>query len=185
MHFLSSFIFALSSNADCFVIGLSYGIKKIPITWLSNLIVGLVSLTGTVLSMVFGNSIRFLLPEELAEILGGFIIISIGIAGMFHYFINRQKAEISETKGPPVLKLPEILLLGFLLTLNNIGLGIGASMTGLKVAPTAFCSFMVSLIFLSLGNRIGRSHFALLIGRAAEPLANMFMIGLGIYEMFI
>ncbi|RGY97949.1 manganese efflux pump [Clostridium sp. AM58-1XD] len=185
MHFLSSFIFALSSNMDCFVIGLSYGIRKISIGWLFNLIIGFISLTGTILSMFFGKSIRFLLPENLAEILGGLIIILIGIVGMLRYWINRYKIEGSELDGSAELKLWEVLFLGVSLTVNNVGLGIGASITGLQVLPTACCSFFVSLLFLSLGNRIGRSQLARSIGKHAEPLANLFMVGLGIYEMFV
>lgn len=183
MHLWSSFLFGLSSNTDNLVIGFSYGIRKISITGRSNLLIGLISLAGTVLSMFLGKSFLFLLPPKVAGILGSSIIMVIGAAGFIRYLRNKNKN--TGTKNTPALPLPKVLLLGFALAVNNIGLGIGASITGLEILPTAVCSFMISLLFLDLGNRIGRSKRCWVIGRFAEPLANLMMIALGIYELFI
>ena len=70
-------------------------------------------------------------------------------------------------------------------TLNNIGLGIGASITGLPVLSTALGSFLFSLVFLYIGNLVGRSKLSEVVGAFAEPLAALLMIGLGVYEIFI
>ena len=184
MHLLSSFLFGLSSNTDNLVVGLSYGMRKIPIHWLANLLVGMVTVTGTVLSMVLGKSILRFLPERLAGIFGSAVIMIIGIVGLVRYFINRSRDDRRENASCS-LSIREALLLGAALTVNNIGLGIGASITGLTVAPTALCSFLLSLLFLYVGNRIGRTRLSDLIGRFAEPAANLLMVGLGIYEIFI
>lgn len=183
-HLLSSLLFGLSANADCVVVGLSYGIKKTAIGWFSNFLVGFICFSGTLLSMVLGKGVLLFLPEQFTRIIGSLIIILIGIIGMLRYFINKNSGK--EEKIPAAkLGLRDSILVGFALAVNNIALGIGAGITGLLVLPTAFCSFLFSLFFLSLGNQIGLSKLSALIGRLAEPLANLLMICLGVYELFV
>ncbi|MGI6069677.1 MAG: manganese efflux pump [Blautia sp.] len=184
LHLLSFLLFGISSNIDSLVAGLSYGIKKTPVTWQANLTVGLISLAGTVLSMLFGKSVLLLLPPFPANTLGGLIVILIGIVGLCRFFLPRA-AKQAAADSPHVLRLREAMLLGLALTVNNMGLGIGASITGLTVAPTAGCSFLFSLLFFYAGNRAGHTKLSAFAGRAAEPLANFLMIALGLYEIFI
>ncbi|RZT02309.1 MntP/YtaF family protein [Cuneatibacter caecimuris] len=181
-HLLASLIFALSSNADSLVAGMAYGIKKIRILWLSNLLVGLICFSGTLVSMIFGRSILLAVPEGFAGFLGGAIIIFIGAFGLIRLLIHRNGDEVEE-ESLPSLRIRETLLLGAALAVNNVGLGIGASMSGLPVISTAFCSLFASLVLLYLGNLLGRSRLASLVGKYAEPLADILMIGLGLFEI--
>lgn len=181
---MSALLFALSSNADSLVAGLSFGIKKTPIRWYSNLIVGLISLIGTVLSMVFGKSILRFLPESLSSILGCIIIMLIGAIGLIHYIFDQLFRKKPEEPKLTELSLKKTIFLGFALTLNNAGLGIGASITGLPVFSTVLCSSLICMLFLYLGNWIGRSKLTDFVGHVAEPIADLLMIGLGIYEIF-
>ena len=57
IHLLSALLFGVSSNTDNLVVGMSYGIKKMPIRWSENLIVALITFMGTVLSMILGKSV--------------------------------------------------------------------------------------------------------------------------------
>ena len=189
IHLLSALLFGVSSNTDNLVVGMSYGIKKMPIRWSENLIVALITFMGTVLSMILGKSVLLFLPQKLAGILGSVIISLIGAVGLVKFFMKMKKPE-EESEEETELTLQtltrtEALILGLALTLNNIGLGIGASITGLPVLSTALCSFLFSLLFLYIGNLIGRSKIAELVGEFAEPLAGLLMIGLGVYEIFI
>ena len=189
IHLLSALLFGVSSNTDNLVVGMSYGIKKMPIRWSENLIVALITFMGTVLSMILGKSVLLFLPQKLAGILGSVIIILIGAVGLVKFFMKMKKPE-EESEEETELTLQtltrtEALILGLALTLNHIGLGIGASITGLPVLSTALCSFLFSLLFLYIGNLIGRSKIAELVGEFAEPLAGLLMIGLGVYEIFI
>lgn len=183
-HLLSSLLFGLSANADCVVVGLSYGIKKTSIGLFSNFLMSLICFSSTLLSMILGKGVLLFLPVEFTRALGSLIIILIGVIGMTRYLINKN---VKETGESPVgtLRLKESLLMGLALAINNMALGVGAGITGLLILPTATCSFFFSLFFLSLGNRIGLSKFCAFIGNLAEPLANLLMICLGIYELFV
>jgi putative Mn2+ efflux pump MntP len=66
MHFLSAVLFAVSSNMDNLVLGLSYGIQKKRIGWRANLLVALISLAGTALSMLLGGGLLLFLPPRWA-----------------------------------------------------------------------------------------------------------------------
>ena len=189
IHLLSALLFGVSSNVDNLVVGMSYGIKKTPIRWADNLTVALITLVGTVLSMILGKSVRLFLPRWLAGVLGSVIIILIGAVGLVKFLIKLRRSDEADEEERELalqtLTRTEALILGLALALNNVGLGIGASITGLPVLPTALCSFLFSLVFLYAGNLIGRSKIAELVGEFAEPLAGLLMIGMGVYEIFI
>lgn len=78
MHILSPLLFAISANTDNFVVGLSYGIKKIKIGLVSNLLIALISLVGTILSMSVGKIIFDFVPENASNLIGSIILILIG-----------------------------------------------------------------------------------------------------------
>ena len=189
IHLLSALLFGVSSNVDNLVVGMSYGIKKTPIRWADNLTVALITLVGTVLSMILGKSVRLFLPRWLAGVLGSVIIILIGAVGLVKFLIKLRRSDEADEEERELalqtLTRTEALILGLASALNNVGLGIGASITGLPVLPTALCSFLFSLVFLYAGNLIGRSKIAELVGEFAEPLAGLLMIGMGVYEIFI
>lgn len=168
---------------DSLVVGLSYGMKKIPIRWLANVLVGLISFVGTMFSMLLGKRLLTVIPVSFANLSGGILIILIGAAGLLRFVIDRQSDPEGETAAP-VLTIRETFLLGVGLTVNNIGLGVGASITGFPLLLTALCSLLCSLVFLYAGNRIGFTRLPRRFEKFAEPAADVLMILLGLSEIF-
>ena len=78
-HLLSSFLLSISCNVDNFAVGIAYGVKKIRICILSNLVIACVSGVGTVASMMAGKVICNYLPNVIANALGSGALITIGI----------------------------------------------------------------------------------------------------------
>jgi len=188
---LSILLFAVSSNLDNLVIGVSYGIKRIRVSFVSNLIIALITFIGTLISMFLGKSITYFIPISFASALGSLIIIGIGIFGIINYIRNRKKetewfatdSEKYDKNNDKKIEYNEAITLGFALTINNIGLGIGASISGLSILPTALGSFLFSILFLYLGNILGTSFLSNFIGKYAEPIAAIIIIALGIVEL--
>lgn len=85
---------------------------------------------------------------------------------------------------PAFLSLKASLLLGFALSVNNMGIGLGASIAGLSLIPAAICTFLFSAVFLGLGNCLGKSHLSDLLGKAATPVSGLLLLGLGLFEWF-
>ena len=82
---LSALLFSLSSNLDNVVVGTAYGIKKIKIGIIANLIIAIVTSTGTFLSMSLGVYISKFLPHSIANGLGAGVIIILGV-----YFVTQS-----------------------------------------------------------------------------------------------
>ena len=78
----------------------------------------------------------------------------------------------------------EAISLGVALSVNNIGLGISASISGLHVMSAAIAAFVFSLIFTSAGNFLGNSFLSKMIEKYAEPIASSGIIALGVCELF-
>ena len=184
IQMLSVLAFSAAASADSLVVGLSYGLRKIKVDWKSNLVVALLSLAGTVCSMILGRMLLPVLPDRFENVLGGGIIMGIGLFSLLRPWFS-QKGKDGRERVPRALTLKSTLLLGAALAVNNIGLGVGASITGMRLVPTAACAFLCSLLFFFGGNWIGGLREGGTIGWLAEPVANLLMVGLGIFEILV
>ncbi len=201
MHILSSFLFALSANIDSFIVGMSYGIKKSNIDLLKSTVISLITLTGTVVSILMGAEISQFLPASSTQAIGCSLLIGLGlyyiikaICSHIRRLFRRSEVKTSElaswdeaihSRETTLLTLKEGIWLGLALSVNNFGMGIGASITGLKLIPTAILSLAVSVIFLYSGNFIGKTKMPHISDRTADILSGFILVGLGIYEILI
>ncbi|PWJ47032.1 manganese efflux pump [Faecalicatena contorta] len=201
MHLISSLLFAISANIDSFIVGISYGIKKSNISLLKSSMISLVTLLGTVSAILMGTEISRFLPPSSSQAIGCALLIGLGLyyilKSLYGYFRAKfKKSEVtsneitscSEDKGQPkdsLLTIKEGLFLGLALSINNVGMGIGASITGLRLVPTAIFSFLVSVTFLYTGSVIGKTKMPRISDRTADVLSGLILIGLGIYELLL
>jgi putative sporulation protein YtaF len=199
MHLISSFLFAISANIDSFIVGMSYGVKKSNIDLLKCFLISLVTLTGTVAAILMGTEISQFLPPGSSQAIGCALLIGLGlyyILKSIYGFLCRKfkKPEIksnelvSTDKGCTefsLLSIKEGLFLGLTLSINNIGMGIGVSITGLRIVPTAIISLIVSVTFLYAGNFIGKTKVPRISDQTADILSGLILVGLGLYELFL
>lgn len=200
MHALSILLFAIASSSDNFIIGLSYGAKKIKINFTSNLLVALISCAGTVIAMLFGKLLCSFITPRLANIFGGIILTLFGVFMLFNTFrkeVNENKSQIKHYNG--LLKNPEVVdknnsktiefkeavTLGIILCINNIGLGIGASITGLNIYTTSLSSLIFSILFIKIGCYFGSVISNSKLSEYSEGISAILIILLGIYELLI
>lgn len=194
MSVLSILLFALSSNMDNFIIGTSYGIKKIQINFAANLVIGVITCVGTVLSMLAGRGLLGFVPEAAAKLLGSTVLLIIGGACLAKYLYQKIKPpggpssaadglEKYDKDKSKRIELRESLALGCALSINNIGLGVSASMAGLNIAAASAASLICSLLFIYAGNLFGNGCISKFFGKYAEPLASVIIILLGVFAM--
>ncbi|GAF77198.1 unnamed protein product, partial [marine sediment metagenome] len=79
----------------------------------------------------------------------------------------------------------EAVVLAFALTINNMGLGISGSITGLPIPVTCLFTFLCSLLFIAVSQVAGKSCIAYLIHKYARDTAAWMIILLGILECCI
>ena len=198
MQLVPSLLFGISASLDALLVGVSYGLRGVHVRLLQNLFISLVALLGTCLSVGFGGVLTPLLPSLISRLAGSLILMLLGlyyIAKWILSFLQNRTPEIkanpeisalvSAERLPGVLTASEVLLLSFTLSANNLGIGLSASIAGLTLIPAAIATCICSILFLYLGNRLGRSRLMRLIGGLADPISGILLISLGLIQYFV
>ncbi len=192
MHYTSAFLFAFGANIDSLVIGLTYGIKKVKITWKSNVFIACITSLGTLISMNFGYFISMYIPKYWTNIMGCMILTTMGISMIYEYIQNSfyQKGNVMTLEDydkdlSGVIEIKEAMMLAFGLTLNNIGLGIGASITGVSIILSSSFTFILSVAFIQLSQYLGKSYLSKYLHNNAMLISGIMIFILGIFELFL
>lgn len=193
MHLISSVLFAFSANIDTFVVGMSYGIQKTHISFLQKVLISMITLAGTFLSISMGIHLLPFLPPQAAQIAGSTLLIVLGIYYLIKSIVKSFRERVTSCQAGPSsaaqdwlsLSMKEAVIIGLALSINNIGMGIGVSVTGVGLLFTSGVTFFISMAFLYLGNNLGKTRLFRLTSQFADPLSGLILIGLGIYELLI
>lgn len=200
--FLSALLFSLSSNLDNVVVGTAYGLKKIKIGIIANIIIALITSTGTFLSMSIGVYISRFLPHYIANgfgagaiiILGGYFVIQ-SIIKLINSKSSKELAlkditdmieyaEKSDLDNSGDINIKESVLVAFALTFNNLGTGIAASITGVSIEFTVIFTFIFSILTIMVGEIIGNNVLGNFLGKYAPLISGILLMILGIIEFF-
>lgn len=199
MVYLAIFLFALSANLDNFTVAITYGMRKIQIGFLANLLIAGISGGGTWLCMSIGVVIGRFLPHTLAGAAGSLLLIGIGLWGIKNT-LSRKPLKSPQGKGRHLgelldspekadadasgsIDLGEAVILACALTINNAGLGLGASIAGINILLTTLCTAFFSIASIFVGCLIGKKWASRLFGRLAPLIAGGVITALGIYEL--
>jgi putative sporulation protein YtaF len=197
---LTALLFSLSSNLDNVVVGIAYGIKKIKIGIIANLIIAVVTSTGTFLAMSFGAYITKFLPNSVANDLGALAITILGV-----YFVTQSIIKLNRTTSSKELALKDIndmieyaeksdldssgdinmkeaIIVAFGLTFNNLGTGVVASITGVSIFFTVIATFILSILTIIFGEAVGNNVLGKFFGKYAPLISGILLIILGIIE---
>lgn len=202
MSFLSILLFVIAASLDILVVSLAYGLKDIKINFSSTLVIASISALGTFISMILGKFLVDLIPVKLGDIIGGLVLLLLGFYSIYSYFKEKKilTSHNSENDSSPtfILENPEVadkdksgnidfkesLALSLALALNNFGLGIGASISGLNIAFTTISTFIISLIFISLGFYLSKTIKSKNISKNSNLIAGIIIIILSLFIIF-
>ncbi|EDT79451.1 MAG: sporulation membrane protein YtaF [Clostridium perfringens] len=202
MSFLSILLFVIAASLDILVVSLAYGLKDIKINFSSTLVIASISALGTFISMILGKFLVDLIPVKLGDIIGGLVLLALGFYSIYSYFKEKKilTSHNSENNSSPtfILENPEVadkdksgnidfkesLALSLALALNNFGLGIGASISGLNIAFTTISTFIISLIFISLGFYLSKTIKSKNISKNSNLIAGIIIIILSLFIIF-
>lgn len=197
---LSALLFSLSSNFDNLVLGIAYGLKRIKIDIIENVLIAIIISIGTFLSMIIGSYITKLLPIAFANKLGAVVIIILGsyftVQSIIKFYGNNKSrdlalkdiydmidyAEKSDLDKSGDINIKEAVFVAFGLTLNNLGTGIAASVTGVSIYLTVVTTFILSIILIAFGQSLGSHIIGAFFGKYAPLISGILLIVLGIVE---
>ena len=209
-HLHQIFLIAISSNLDNIGVGASFGMRQISLPWRSNLLIALITATGTFFSMWLGDSVHLYLDEKVAAVVGAIFIIFAGFwvayqSKAIHKFIIwfkefflRNHLNDGENIIKPLLvledpistdrdlscsiELKEAVSLALGLSINNIPNGIGAGALGLNIYLMTLAVFVASVITILSGVKMGRLGVSA-IGETSELMAGAILVIVGIFEL--
>ncbi len=200
MQLLSVFLFSLSANIDSLTVGLAYGMKNIKVDYKSNIVIAIITSLGTFIAMGFGLLSKQFIAAELLSLIGCAILIFLGITMIFNSFKNKKQIdEDDDLKYTDILLRPQIadidksgyidikesVTLGLALSLNNFGLGVGASATGINIYLTSLCTFILSILCILIGVEVGKKYISKTLRQYADLISGIMILALGLYELLL
>ncbi|MFC7394515.1 manganese efflux pump MntP family protein [Scopulibacillus cellulosilyticus] len=188
MHWITIIVVGLAANLDNLGIGLSYGVKKTKIPFMSNLIIAILSMVVTYISVVAGDFASQYIPPYLANLLGSFLLCLIGMWTL----ISNQPIRSSSIENPEkvdwdhnnVISWKEAVYLGMALSLNCLASGIGMGANDISAIWATFSIGLFSLITIGIGSHFGYSLTKTFIGKYSTIVSGSLLILIGLYEIF-
>ena len=173
---MSSFqilLLAISLSIDAFVIGISYGFRKIFVPLSSKTIITFISFIVTGAATFLGNTLLIIMPFSLAKILGPTMLFVLGIFTILKAYKKSKNAAPSISRSNDSLfditkkiiddpescdfnksskiDTPESFYLGFALSVDSICTGISSAISGLSSILLPISAALFQFVFLSAG----------------------------------
>ncbi|MFF2450474.1 sporulation membrane protein YtaF [Neobacillus sp. NPDC058068] len=182
VQLFSLLILAFALSLDSFSVGFTYGLRQMVMPIKSVLIIATCSAVSLMLAVSIGHGLEKILSASITASLGGVILIGLGAWVLFQFFRPVKEKEILKQEKTIVnfeirslglainiLKKPmsadfdqsgtitgiEALMLGFALSLDSFGAGIGAAMLGYSPIYLAASVAIMSSLFVLLGIKSG------------------------------
>jgi putative sporulation protein YtaF len=178
----SLLILAFALSLDSFSVGFTYGLRKMAMPFKSILIIATCSAVSLLIAVSIGHGLEKVLSPGMTERIGGIILIGLGAWVLYQFFRpEKEKEPIDHEKmivnfeirslglAINILKKPmsadfdrsgtitgiEAFMLGFALSLDSFGAGIGAAMLGFSPINLAISVAVMSSLFVFFGIKSG------------------------------
>lgn len=210
MFQLASLLFlAFAVSLDSFSVGFTYGMRKMSIPFKSIFIIACCSAGTLLVAMLVGNLLTRVVPIYVTDKLGGFILILIGAWVLYQFFRPAKEVTEGEGETEKtllnfeiktfgivinILRKPmsadidksgtitgvEAFLLGFALSLDSFGAGIGAALLGYSPLIMSILVACMSSLFVTIGIKSGNlfSKFSWVNKFTCLPGIILIMIGI-------
>ncbi|MCL6570322.1 MAG: sporulation membrane protein YtaF [Bacillus sp. (in: Bacteria)] len=182
VQLFSLLLLAFALSLDSFSVGLTYGLRQMVMPIKSIIIIACCSALSLIIAVSIGHGLEKVLSPGITSSLGGFILIALGAWVLYQFFQPEKEKEVLKYEQTIVnfeirslglainiLKKPlsadfdqsgtitgiEALMLGFALSLDAFGAGIGAAMLGFSPLILALTVAIMSSIFVLLGIKSG------------------------------
>ena len=200
MHLITVLLIGVIANIDNFAIGSSYGLKKIKISFTSNLIISFLSMFFSFLALLAGNELTHSITINFANALGGCLLLIIGAFTITSTFFEKSRSFIkSRFSFLKVLYHPkkadlddnhkigakEASLLGVSLALNSITTSFSVALTDSSFLIYTLSIGVFSYVFITFGVKIGEVLQSKLSGveLIAPLLSGLLLLFIGCLEI--
>jgi putative sporulation protein YtaF len=201
MHWFTVLFIGIAANLDNLGIGVSYSLKSTRIPLGSNLLIAIVSMAAAYLSIGAGTLISHFISVSIANFVGGFLLIILGLKCIFDCL--KQEKESSQVvvhsnsnfskvirepdsldlNNDKVISWKESVLLGSALAINCLAIGLGAGITGVSPLYATVSVGLFSVLTIACGALVGSKLCGTKIGKYSNIVSGIILILIGIYEI--
>jgi putative sporulation protein YtaF len=208
----SLLLLAFALSLDSFSVGFTYGLRKMVLPLKSVLIIATCSAISLMIAVSIGHGLEKVLSPPITASLGGFILIALGAWVLYQFFRPEKdkETEILEHEkliinfeirslgiAINILRKPmsadfdhsgtitgiEAFMLGFALSIDAFGAGIGAAMLGYSAFYLAISVAVMSSLFLLFGIRSGAFFHKFNWVQKLTFLPGILLIIIGIWKL--
>lgn len=180
--FVAALVFAAACNLDTVILAMGYGMRGIRLSPVQALVLGGITTLITWVSLVLGDTAAAVVPERLAALLGGLVLVGIGMWFLLDW-LRRPEGESAPERRVGTLR--ECVSLAAALAVNNAGIGVAAGVSGVSPGWASAGNFLVTLAALYAGRRLGDRLAGKVLGKYAVPLSGVLLIALGAWEVLL
>lgn len=176
----NSIVLAICSSIDSLGIGIAYGIRKIKIINSAKLLLFFISFFVSIFSVILGNSIRKIFPNNITSSFSNILLIIIGMwliigalnqkekkisrkentTKIYTLFIKFLGITIKVIRNPissdldssNIIDLKEALFLGLAMSIDSICVGISVGTSSINILAFPILISVFQIVFLSIGN---------------------------------
>ncbi|MBB5172713.1 putative sporulation protein YtaF [Texcoconibacillus texcoconensis] len=215
IELFSLIMLSFAVSLDSFGVGLTYGLRKMKLPRASLLFIASCSALTVLLAMTIGNVISAFMSPEVAESIGGVILVLIGAWALYQTYrpAKRERKSKKDKKDDVlftleikvigvmirVLRKPmvadlddsgtitgrEAFLLGLALSMDAFGAGLGAALMGYSPIMMAVTVGLMCGFFLFLGMKSGYRFSDNKWMSKLKFLPGVLLITLGLWEILL
>ncbi len=178
-------LLALIASADAFLFGISFGLKKIRITFISLVMITITGIIILLLSAFAGNFISGYI--SCGELIGSFVLIGIGMwlcsdteNSTKNILEHPEKADINKSK---IIEPKEAVVIGFVLSIDSAAIVIGSSITDKNIILLPIFILIFQIIFICIGIFIGDKGIKNIPDRLITLISGFFIVMIGLYKL--
>ncbi|MEH7491318.1 sporulation membrane protein YtaF [Neobacillus niacini] len=208
----SLLLLAFALSLDSFSVGFTYGLRKMVLPLKSVLIIATCSAISLMIAVSIGHGLEKILSPDITASLGGIILIGLGAWVLYQFFRPEKEkdAELLEHEkliinfeirslgiAINILRKPmsadfdrsgtitgiEAFMLGFALSIDAFGAGIGAAMLGFSPLYLAASVAVMSSLFLILGIKSGTFFHKFNLVQKLTFIPGILLIIIGIMKL--
>lgn len=196
--FFSILAISVASNLDNAGVGVAYGVKNIRIPFLANAVIALIGFLFTLVGGLFGDWISLWLSPFLCNVIGMMVLVTIGIwivsqplrekrakrpPSHRHLFMRIfRHPEEAEMDGSRSIGFMESIILGVVLSINNVAGGFDTGLMQLNIWATSLISGAFSFFCVGFCAYLGARFAAEKLGKHANLVSGALLILVGLHQ---
>lgn len=203
---MTNIVLAAAVSIDSLSVGIIYGMRRIKIPLISQLVIAMTTSIFFMLSMIFGNCLQNYLSATTAKLLGAGILFILGCWLLLQSFTRScgenkntlatlyikplglvvkilKEPTKADTDTSGVIDIKEAFILGIALAMDAFGAGFGAAIVGFNLTFATLLVTLLSIVFLTVGLFLGGKHKAIIKKERLKYLPGVLLISISLLKI--